>query len=449
MPTLGLAMIVKDGANRLRDCLASAAGLASQVVIADTGSTDGTPELARALGAQVFDLPWQDDFSAARNAAIERLTTDWVLVMDDDEELDPAAEEEIPPLLRHAQVGGFFLTQRNYLPVSLGSGGHATSVRPNDSTFPRAPQAQGYADFPSCRLFRRHPQIRYSGRVHEQVIPQIRALGFALAGAGSIVHHFGHLSSPAQLRAKDELYRKLGRLKLNDAPNDPQAWIELGLQEYEQFKNYAAGIECFRKALALDPHGSAVPYLSLANLYVEIQAEELALDLLANVSMLGQSAGVKEHIRGNALYNLGRLKEARSAYLRALRILPRDVRIATKLGLTEIRLGRRQAASGLKKSGLARITRSLQESPEMLEVHDRMIKGYLLMNMLPQAAQAAERLARELPTPATILRAASIRARLQDWKAAEDFVLRGREKFPDSPELFRASAELAARQPQV
>jgi len=72
--------------------------------------------------------------------------------------------------------------------------------------------------------------------------------------------------------------------------------------------------------------------------------------------MTGRSAGAKEHTRGDALYNLGRLKEARSAYVRALNLLPEDVRIASKLGLTEVRLG-------LKKNGLARLTKALQNIP--------------------------------------------------------------------------------------
>ena len=87
MPSLGLAMIVKNGAATLGDCIASVSGVTDQIVIADTGSTDGTVQLAREL-AEVIDFHWQDDFAQARNAAVRALTTDWVLVMDDDEELD-------------------------------------------------------------------------------------------------------------------------------------------------------------------------------------------------------------------------------------------------------------------------------------------------------------------------------------------------------------------------
>jgi tetratricopeptide (TPR) repeat protein len=258
--------------------------------------------------------------------------------------------------------------------------------------------------------------------VHELVEPRIHALGLELAPANFMIHHFGHLCSPDELHAKDELYRKLSRLKVKDAPNDPQSWTELGQLEYERFKNYPAAIECFEKALALPRH-SNIPYLSLASLYLEIQADDHALALLAGVAMRGRSGGVKENICGDALYNLGRLKEARSAYMRALRILPQDAPIASKLGLTEVRLG-------LKKNGLARLT-------------DRMVKAYILMNMLPQAAEAAERLASEFANPTTILRAASIRAQMKQWESAENLILCGLQRFPQNRGLLQARAELA------
>ncbi|HZW92360.1 MAG TPA: glycosyltransferase [Candidatus Eremiobacteraceae bacterium] len=459
MPSLGLAMIVKNGAETLQQCLRSIAGVTNQIVIADTGSSDGTPQLARELGADVFDFSWQDDFAQARNAAIHALATDWVLIMDDDEELDPRARERIPALLNRAEanhaeanhsgvnhagvnhagvnnagVGGYLAILRNHIPVRFGSGGHAASIQSDDGTIARAKGGRAYADFAICRLFRRHPQIYYVGRVHEHVEPRIHALNLELAAGDFVIHHFGHLCSAAELRAKNEFYRKLGRLKVQDVPNDPEAWVELGLQEYEQFKNYSAGIECFEKALALNPSYSSVPLLSLANLYIEIQADARALELLSGRVMSGRAAGAKEQICGDACYNLGRLKEARSAYLRALHILPEDSRIVSKLGLTEVRMG-------LKKNGLARLIRALNAAP-VLEMHDRLIKAYLFMNLMPQAAEAAERLAVEYPNPVIILRAASIRSQMKQWKAAEDLVARGLQIFPQSQELLQAKAEL-------
>ena len=428
-------MIVKDGARTLRNCLASVAGLVDRIVVADTGSSDGSAQLARDLGAEVFDIPWQEDFSQARNAAMRALSTEWVLVMDDDEELDPPARTKLAPLLENAGVGGYLVTLRNHIPVKFGAGGHAPSVKSNDSAIPGAERARAYADFALCRLFRRHPEIYYVGRVHEHVEPRIQALGLKLAPANFVIHHFGHLCSSAELRAKNEFYRKLGQLKVKDNSNDPEAWVELGLQEYEQFRNYSAGIECFKKALALKPRYPSVPALSLASLYVDIHADDHALSLLSGIPMTGRAAGAKEHICGDAFYNLGWLKEARSAYVRASAILSEDALIASKLGLTEIRLG-------LKKNGLARLSKALRANPEVFEMHDRMIKAYILMNMMPQAAEAAERLAIKIPNPATVLRAASIRSQLQEWKPAEEIILNGLQKFPHNQELLRAKAEL-------
>jgi glycosyltransferase involved in cell wall biosynthesis len=217
MPSLGLAMIVKDGARTLGNCIGSVAGITQQIVVADTGSSDGSSRLARDLGAEVFDVPWQDDFAEARNAAVSAIATDWVLIMDDDEELDPQARAKIPPLLSNATVGGYFITLRNHIPVKFGLGGHAPSIKSSDSPVPGAERARGYADFAICRLFRRHTGIYYVGRVHEHVEPRIHALGLTVASSDLVIHHFGHLGSAAELRAKNEFYRKLGRLKVKDS----------------------------------------------------------------------------------------------------------------------------------------------------------------------------------------------------------------------------------------
>src|SRR5258708_6375956 len=86
-PTLGLSMIVKDGADTLRNCLESVRGTVDEIVVADTGSTDSSPDIARQYGATCVSIPWANDFAQARNAALAYSTTDWVLSLDADEEL--------------------------------------------------------------------------------------------------------------------------------------------------------------------------------------------------------------------------------------------------------------------------------------------------------------------------------------------------------------------------
>src|SRR5579872_564844 len=179
MPTVGLSMIVKNGAHTLRPCLESARGIVSQIVIADTGSSDETVQIAQECGAEVLSVPWEDHFANARNAALARMKTDWVLVLDADEELDSDARFRIPELLKAIDVGGYVTPIRNYMASRFNRGWDRVGV-PNDYRHDRAKNAPSYIAHENCRLFQRHPGIYFTGRIHELVEPQIRMLGLKL-----------------------------------------------------------------------------------------------------------------------------------------------------------------------------------------------------------------------------------------------------------------------------
>lgn len=72
LPTISLAMIVKNEEEWLPKCLDSVKDIVDEIVIVDTGSTDKTKEVAARYGAQIYDFTWVDDFSAARNFSLDR-----------------------------------------------------------------------------------------------------------------------------------------------------------------------------------------------------------------------------------------------------------------------------------------------------------------------------------------------------------------------------------------
>lgn len=86
---LSVCMIVKDEINVFERCIKSAKAflgeLVTEIIVVDTGSTDGTRELAINLGCKVYDFDWVDDFSKARNYAIDKAENSWVMVLDADE----------------------------------------------------------------------------------------------------------------------------------------------------------------------------------------------------------------------------------------------------------------------------------------------------------------------------------------------------------------------------
>jgi tetratricopeptide (TPR) repeat protein len=84
-PLLAATLIVKNEVNTLGECLESLRLFADEVVVYDTGSTDGTQDLARKAGARVLQGYWDGDFSRARNAALRMTRATWALIIDADE----------------------------------------------------------------------------------------------------------------------------------------------------------------------------------------------------------------------------------------------------------------------------------------------------------------------------------------------------------------------------
>lgn len=96
--TWSLAMIVRDEEENLPRVLDDVGQLCDEIVIVDTGSTDGTKEVATSYGARVVDFTWIDDFAAARNRSFEECSSEWVLWLDADDRVPPRSLERLAGL---------------------------------------------------------------------------------------------------------------------------------------------------------------------------------------------------------------------------------------------------------------------------------------------------------------------------------------------------------------
>jgi glycosyltransferase involved in cell wall biosynthesis len=116
--TLSIAIITKDEEENLPRTLLSVEGLlrslGGELIVVDSGSTDRTLDIARQYGAKVFSEEWKG-FAAQKNSAMEKATCDWILSLDADEPLEPAAAGEIRTLLTsEPPVNGFWIPRKNF-----------------------------------------------------------------------------------------------------------------------------------------------------------------------------------------------------------------------------------------------------------------------------------------------------------------------------------------------
>ena len=201
-PSLTLCLIVRNERARLPACLESVRGLADEIVVVDTGSTDGTAELAREAGARVLEITWPDDFSAARNAGLELARGRWILVLDADETLPPASREALRGIVAGPADHACSLVQRNLLP-----------------------EAAGHVSVAIVRLFPRHPRVRFERPIHEQVNTTLEREGIRIVDTDIPFVHTGYATAGA-LPAKNRRNRALieGALA-RDPDGDPNLWF--------------------------------------------------------------------------------------------------------------------------------------------------------------------------------------------------------------------------------
>lgn len=112
-PTISLNLIAKNEIHNIKALFDSIEGCFDEIIFVDTGSTDGTPDFAKALGAKVFHFPWVNDFSEARNYALEQSKCDYIAWLDLDDALNNK-EEFIKWRDNVMEVSDFWLANYHY-----------------------------------------------------------------------------------------------------------------------------------------------------------------------------------------------------------------------------------------------------------------------------------------------------------------------------------------------
>ena len=195
-------MIVKDEAATLERNLAAARPFVDRMVIVDTGSTDGTVGIAKQYADIVKCIDWPDSFSEARNVSLDLAKGDYVMYLDGDEVIpEPEHWRNIRRKLRMDDPDALAIQIHNELPSNqILSGDKVMEVR----------------------IFRCDPDVRFRGRVHNQIVPAIQEA----AGPDAVIEpvqavskHIGYSYSKEELVAKYQKRIPLIEAEIEGADN--------------------------------------------------------------------------------------------------------------------------------------------------------------------------------------------------------------------------------------
>lgn len=303
MNKLSACLIVKNEASVLPRCLESVRTLVDEIVVVDTGSNDRTIEIALGYGARVHHFTWIDDFSAARNESLRYAGGEWILYIDADEVVDAANAVKIHQVITREDI--MAVTVRQCIPQQEDN--IATSY---------------YSEY--CRIFRRHPDIRFEGAIHEQILPSVERLGGMVLRSDIVVHHWAYAIDAVKKQKRAERNLRCLLAEIERVPDDPFLYLNLGMT-YRELGQRDASIEALHRTLSKDGGNMkrelvGQAHLTLAKIYLEEENTTKA-------AYHAQKAGVFDPANPLPDYLLATLAVTEQQYEKAIRHLEAAIRV--------------------------------------------------------------------------------------------------------------------------
>ena len=211
---LSQCMIVKNEEKNIRKALTWGKNIVCEQIVVDTGSTDRTVEIAKEMGAKVFHFEWIDDFSAAKNFAIEQASGNWIAFLDADEYFSEEDTKKILPLLAQLEE------ERRKLKSPLMVRSALANLDDEGKTTSIATQA---------RLFSNVKNLRYDGRIHENLMILGKKIPVAFEAREILtIYHTGYSEKTYEETRKLDRNINILKKEVKNNPDNYEAWAYLG-----------------------------------------------------------------------------------------------------------------------------------------------------------------------------------------------------------------------------
>jgi tetratricopeptide (TPR) repeat protein len=209
MMALSVCLLTRNEEGNIARAIRSVSGVASEVIVVDTGSSDRTVQVANDLGAKICHVAWQDDFAAARDYALSQATTDWILWLNPDEELLPLSRQSVHECLTRDDAFGYYVIVHELV---------------------KADQPDTFSETTQLRLFRRRPHVQSRGRLHPSFVPSLEEVAEQEGKQITLseIRLQRHAYSSQLTEPKLRWAARLLELELRDRPGQLHYLIEYG-----------------------------------------------------------------------------------------------------------------------------------------------------------------------------------------------------------------------------
>ena len=235
MKTLSVCMMVKNEADKIGNILSDVQAFADEIVVVDTGSEDATKCVALGWNAKIFDYPWHDDFSAARNHTIDQATGDYIVVLDADDRIN---EKNIERILEWRK--------------DLNGSVYAFQISNDDNE-------NLTHTFNQIRAFPNRPDLRYEGWVHNTLDPAVEKAGLKIISTRILVIHSGY-SDEAVVHAKHDRALSILEREVIAKPESARVHCYLGAIYEQRGRNQEAWPHLYKALMSLYPNRDIKPF---------------------------------------------------------------------------------------------------------------------------------------------------------------------------------------------
>jgi len=254
---LAVAMIVRDAADVLDDTLDSVRGIADEIVVVDTGSTDATLEIAREGADIVAEIEWRDHFGAARNECLRHVTADWILWLDAGETLDETAAQQLRNFVDDAAD-----PNKAYLLFIQRSAANAANCSDQIGQLRLAPN---------------RPELRFTGRVRERLMQSVMDAKMGIDALDCVIQHGELDRDPERQRARARRRLNLANLAITEDGEQAHLLLARGEALAQLGRAKEAGL-AYRRAIEVAERGSSESLEAYYGLLTAMDADPAAAE---------------------------------------------------------------------------------------------------------------------------------------------------------------------------